>query len=130
MKTFKRFVTLIFVSMLFLPMQAQNAETIVKKIANAFNTQNIELLSQQFSNDIELSLPNGYSCSNKNNVKSMLANFIQQKQINGFEELHQGEKANRMFVIGNLKSSSGAYRINLFLKTDGNNFFINQIKIE
>jgi|YelNatPaOPRAMG01_1025707.scaffolds.fasta_scaffold05146_9 hypothetical protein len=130
MKTIKRFVTLLFVSMLFLPMQAQNAETITKKIASAFETQNIDLLAQQFSNDIELSLPNGSSCSNKNQVKSMLAAFMQQKQVNGFEELHQGEKANRMFVIGNLKTASGSYRINLFLKTDGNNFLINQIRIE
>ncbi|MGC9151049.1 MAG: DUF4783 domain-containing protein [Microbacter sp.] len=130
MKTFKRFSALLVVTLFFLPMQAQNTEAIAQKIATAFNTQNIELLSQQFSNDVELTLPGGNSYTNKNNVRNMLTQFIRQKQINGYEELHQGEKANRMFVIGSLKAPSGNYRISLFLKIEGNNFVINQIRIE
>jgi hypothetical protein len=131
MKNLNRFFMMICVSIFLTPLcQAQTTDNLSKTISNAFNTNNMEMLSELFSNDVELILPDGKSSTNKNAIKIMLSNFINTKQISGFEVLHQGQKGNRMFIIGNFSSQSTSHRINLFLKNDNGNFLIYQLKIE
>ncbi|MBB3187328.1 DUF4783 domain-containing protein [Microbacter margulisiae] len=130
MKRMNRFLILVCVSVFFVSIcQAQTTDNLTKKISNAFNTQNIGMLSDLFSNDAELTLPDGNNFR-KDNLDEQLNRFIRQKKVSGFEALHEGEKGNRMFIIGNLHSPSATYRINLFLKNESGNFLIYQIKIE
>jgi hypothetical protein len=131
MKNLNRFFMMVCVSILFTPLcQAQTTDNLSKTISNAFNTDNMEMLSGLFSDDVELILPDGKSSTTKNAIKTMLSNFINTKQVSGFQVLHQGQKGNRMFIIGNFVSQSTSYRINLFLKNDSGNFLIYQLKIE
>ncbi len=131
MRHLNRLFMLVCVAIFLTPScQAQTSDNLSKTISNAFNTQNIEMLSGFFTDDVELTLPNRNSSENRNTVKAMLSNFITQKHISNFEVLHQGEQGNRMFIIGKLISPSASYRINVFLKNDSGNFRIYQLKIE
>ncbi len=131
MRHLNRLFMLVCVAIFLTPScQAQTSDNLTKTISNAFNTQNIEMLSEFFTDDVELTLPDGNSSRNRNAVKSTLSNFTNQKQISSFEILHQGERGNRMFIIGKLISPSASYRINVFLKNDSGNFRIYQLKIE
>ncbi len=131
MRHLNRFFMLVCVSIFLTPScQAQTSDNLSKTISNAFNTQNVEMLSGLFTDDVELTLPDGNSSENRNAVKTVLSGFINQKHVSGFEVLHQGERGNRMFIIGKLISPSASYRINVFLKNDSGNFRIYQLKIE
>lgn len=131
MNYLNRFLIMVCVSIFLAPScQAQTNDNFSKTIAAAFNNHNMEMLSGFFAKDVELTLPDGNNSTNRNAIKSMLSNFISQKQVSRFDILHQGERGNRMFIIGNLIAPSTSYRINLFLRNDSGNFLIYQLKIE
>ena len=66
----------------------------------------------------------------KTQAEIILRDFFTQNPAKKFELLHEGGKEASKYAIGNLKSSTGSFRITFLLKSVNSKVFIHQLRIE
>ena len=68
-------------------------------------------------------------CS-KAQAQQIVGNFFSNNTPEGFSIIHQGGKEGAQFVIGNLITSKGNFRIYFLLKKNEGKEYIHQLRIE
>jgi hypothetical protein len=106
------------------------SDDIPVQVINAFNTGNASLLAQNFNNTIELTLFDKEEIYSKTQAEMILRDFFSKHKPTQFKIIHQGGKENSKYAIGNLICGTESFRITFLLKTEENNLFIHQLRIE
>jgi hypothetical protein len=106
------------------------SEDIPSQVINAFSTGNASLLVQNFNSTIELTLFDKEEIYSKTQAEMILRDFFTKHKPTQFKIIHQGGKENSKYAIGNLVCGSESFRITFLLKSEGNNLFIQQLRIE
>ncbi|MFW6225028.1 MAG: DUF4783 domain-containing protein [Bacteroidota bacterium] len=100
-------------------------------IINAFNEGDSKRLIQYCKNQLDLVITNQErSLCNKSEGARLLENFFNTNVPIKFDIKHQGGEGNAVFVIGQLITSNGNYRITLFIEKSSNDFKISQLRIK
>ena len=106
------------------------AQDLPEGISAAFKTGNAKELSKYFNTNVDLTLLEKQDIYSKSQAELILKDFFSKNQPSGFTVLHQGGKEGSKYVIGNLVTSKGTYRISLLLKNQNNTQVIQQLRIE
>jgi len=106
------------------------SEDIPVQVINAFNTGNASLLAQSFNNTVELTLFDKEEIYSKTQAEMILRDFFSKHKPTQFKIIHQGGKENSKYAIGNLVCGAESFRVTFLLKSEGNNIFIHQLRIE
>ena len=96
----------------------------------SLRTGNSKVLSGYFNDNIELVVLDNDNVYSKAQAKQIVNNFFSNFTPEGFNVIHQGGKEGSKYVIGNLKTNNGNFRIYFLLKKKNGKDYIHQLRIE
>ncbi len=98
----------------------------VDNIASGFATGNITIVKKYLNNNVELVIQHEDNIYSKEQLSVVLDDFFKKNSPSRFTIAHQGTRDNAQFVIGNLDTKKGTYRIYILIKHN----LIHQLRIE
>jgi len=131
MKAFNKSVVLPLILLLFsLLAVSQVFAQIPDEIILSLKSGNAKVLATYFNQNVELVIPEHDNVYSKAQAEQIVANFFVRNQPDRFNIIHQRGKEGAQYVIGNLVTRQGAFRVYFLLKkTDGKDI-IHQLRIE
>jgi hypothetical protein len=126
MKHLKRITAYIALLLCSLAVQAQ----VPDKIYSALRTGNATELAQHFNNNVELVILDKEGIFSKNQAEFIIKDFFAKNKPVVYTKLHEGGKDASHFVIGQLTTTTGKFRISFFMKNINGTFAIHQFRIE
>jgi len=123
-------------SLLFLffliPMRADKmmADDIPQAVIDALRTGNTSALSAYFNSSIELAILDQEDIYSKQQAELIIKDFFAKHVPSSFIILHKGGKEGSQYAIGNLVTSSGTFRVTLWIKLTQNKPYIHQLRFE
>lgn len=115
--------------MLFVPVfSGSNVETITR----AISTGDVTTLGKFFDETVEIALPGEEDIYEKAKATELLKNFFSKHTPKGFAQAHQGtSKGNdSVYCIGNLTTSTGTFRVYIYLHADDGNYLIQELRFD
>jgi hypothetical protein len=130
MSTIKKSVTALFFIFGFLlfsnPLQAQVPDGIIQSL----KTGDSKTLAEYFNQNVELVVLENDNVYSKAQAQQIVGKFFSSNPPESFNIIHQGGKEGAQYVIGNLNTSKGSYRVYFLLKKNSGKDFIHQLRIE
>ncbi len=105
-------------------------KAVLNQITKSLKSGNYESLSKHFNNSIEIIILSKEATYSKSQAKVIIKNFFAQNKPNDYIILHQGGPSSSKYVIGNLTTSKGMFRVYYLIKTKDNKQFIHQLRFE
>jgi len=109
---------------------AQSGKQLPQELVLAFKKGNSISLADFFGDRIELSIQDKEAIYSKSQAKQILAKFFLEFPPTDFRKKHTGGKPNAVYVIGDLITKNGNFRINFLLKQKDGNSKVHQLHIE
>lgn len=126
-----QFISLVISTiLLFVNVEISKAGDLPDGIVNSLKTGNAKELAKHFNANIDLTLIDKQEIYSKTQAELILKEFFSKNVPSNFTIIHQGEKEGSKYVIGNLTTSKGTFRVSLFLKSQDNTQVIHQLRIE
>ena len=108
-------------------LKAQNLD----QVANYIKAGNASELSKFFESNVEISLKESGNSYSKAQAEQVLVNFFSKNSPKGFTVVHQGiSPEGSKYIIGNLVTTGGNYRVYLYAKPTGNSIVIREMRFE
>ena len=95
----------------------------------ALKTGNTTELLKHCSSNIELIFDNKEGVYSKSQASMILKKFFNNNKPSSFKINHEGGKEGAKYVIGQLNTSNGDYRVHYFIKNENNKAFVYQLRI-
>lgn len=130
MKKLRFIPTLICLVLFFNFIEASFAGDLPSGIINSLKTGNSKELSKYFNTNIDLTILEKQDIYSKTQAEIILKEFFNKNSPSNFTIIHQGGKEGSQYIIGNLTTTTGSYRITLALKSQDNTLSIQQLRIE
>lgn len=108
------------------PMQAQIPDEIITSLKNGDS----KTLSEYFNQNVELVVLENDNVYSKAQAQQIVSKFFSSNTPESFNVIHQGGKEGAKYVIGNLKTNNGSFRIYFLLKSNDEKNYIHQLRIE
>ncbi|MFH2144345.1 MAG: DUF4783 domain-containing protein [Bacteroidota bacterium] len=96
----------------------------------ALKSGNSKELAKYFNANIELQIIDKENVYSKAQAELILKDFFTKNSPNGFTKIHEGGKEGSKYVIGNLATSTGTYRVYFLLKESNSVSLIHELRIE
>ena len=118
-------------ALMFLPLLAY-AQSGMAQITQALHSGDIETLGSYFDESMELSILEEEGIYNKGQALQKVKRFLSNNTVNSFTEVHQGasRSSDSQYVIGDLKTSGGTYRVYLFLTNSNGKMIIQELRFD
>ena len=120
--------------LLFAPfaLMADQGNPSLEAIAKALNAGDVDALSKYFADNVEISILDNEQQVSKAKATDTLRSFFNTSKPKSFSQVHQGtsRESSDQYCIGNLTASTGNYRVYLYLKVNGSNLQIQEIRMD
>ena len=110
----------------FVAIAAQAHAQSTSDITNSFARGDGATLKKYLNSNVELVIQREDNVYSKEQVSVIMNSFFKRNVPSQFTIVHQGMRDNSQFVIGNLQTNNGTYRIYLLIKHN----LIYQLRIE
>ena len=130
MSTIKKISFVLFFVSGFLFSSLNSSAQIPDEIILSLQTGNAKVLSKYFNDNVELVVLDNDNVYSKAQAKQIVSNFFKSFTPESFNVIHQGGKEGSKYVIGNLKTNNGNFRIYFLLKNSNGKDYIHQLIIE
>jgi hypothetical protein len=91
---------------------------------------NAKILSDHFNQNVELVVPESDNVYSKAQAQQIVGNFFNSYKPVSFTVIHKGGKDEAKYVIGNLGTKQGDFRVYFLLKQSEGKEYIHQLRIE
>ena len=125
----KNIIPVIFLLINSLALMAQEQTRIPAGISIAFKAGNAAELSKYLNSTVELLLLDKEDFYKKNVAEAILKDFFISYPTKDFTISHQGAKNDAQYLIGNLMTERGNFRVYLLLKKVDQDLLIHVIRI-
>ncbi|HZH71266.1 MAG TPA: DUF4783 domain-containing protein [Mariniphaga sp.] len=109
--------------------QSVNAQ-VPDEIITCLKSGNAKSLSGYFNQNIELVVPESDNVYSKAQAQLIVNDFFNAYIPQTFSVIHQGGKEGAQYVIGNLGTKKGTFRVYFLLKKNDEKDYIHQLRIE
>lgn len=101
-------------------------------ISHALSNGDVEKLSEYFDDNVEIVVLENEDIYNKIEAKKIIQAFFEKNKPKSFSQVHQGTSKSKgsKYCIGNLVAGGSSYRVYLYLKTQGNKYLIQELRID
>jgi len=119
-------------SVLLLSVLVNTYEVNLNAITKAISEGNAEALGQYFDQSVEVSVLDNEDVYAKAQAIKVVKDFFAQNKPKSFSQVHQGtSKGNdSQYCIGNLVTATGTFRVYIYLKVNGNNYTIQELRFD
>lgn len=125
----KKFFTISLLLIFVSPLFAGN--NITEDVAAAIRTGNAKELSKHFKENIDLAIGEKEEVYSSAQAELILKDFFTKNVPKTFTIIHQGmSKLGLQYVIGNLVTSNGNFRVSFYIKKTLHGQFIQQLRID
>ncbi len=100
------------------------------EIIQSLKSGNARLLSGYFNQNVELVIPDSDNVYSKAQAQLIVSEFFSSNSPQNFQVLHRGGKEGAQYVIGNLLTKKGSFRVYFLLKKSDGKDYIHQLRIE
>lgn len=108
----------------------QTVEQIPNEIISSLKTGNARVLASFFNQNVELVILNDDNVYSKAQAEQIVSGFFTQNQPEKFSIIHQGGKEGAKYVIGQLTTRQGLFRVSFLLKKTAEKEIIHQLRID
>lgn len=106
-------------------------EETLSKMIKGFESGNVAMIESQLMTEVDFTLGEFEDFCSKPQVTAKLKEFFDSNNPNSFSIIHKGSSSsNEFFRIGELTTSSGSFRVTIFIEKDGSLYKVNQLKLE
>lgn len=132
MKNFFRLLFFVLLTCATPIMSMAQGNNPVGQINQAFRTGDVGGIVRYMDNVVSVTMNNNQATSSRTQAEMMLRDFFSKNEPKSFEAGHTGEnnQTNSVFSIGHLNTSTGRYRVYILLKQQGQNYLLQEIRIE
>lgn len=123
MKNLKYLLSLI---VLTVALTTQAQADAIPDIVAGFNSGYSDAIAEHLNDNVELVIKNANNVFTKQQTKNILTDFFKKNPPLKFTIMHRGDKENAQFVIGNLETTNGTYRVYFLIKKN----LVQQLRIE
>jgi len=101
-------------------------------ITQALSSGNVEVLSKYFDESVEIAVADEEDVYEKEEAKTILTDFFTANKPSKFDQVHKGTSKGQdsVYCIGNLKTATKSYRVYVFLRVDGGQQFIQELRFD
>lgn len=124
------FPVIFILGFLLISTDAESQTEIPNDIISSLEKGNAKLLAEYFNENVELVVLDNDNVYSKAQAKQIVRNFFDSFTPESFTIIHQGGKEGSKYVIGNLKTDNGNFRIYFLLKKESGKDYIHQLRIE
>lgn len=97
----------------------------------ALKSGNASELAKYFQSNVELNTTGSSNSFSKTQAEQVLTNFFRSKSVKSFSIVHQGTSPEgSKYMIGNMATTGGNYRVYLYAKQSGSALGIQEIRFE
>ncbi len=101
------------------------------KVINGLKSANMSSIESELMNEVDLTVFEFEDFCSKKEVTAQLRSFFSQHKPSSFTPLHDGNNGgSEVYKIGELTTSTGTYRVTIFMDKSPNGFKVSQLKIE
>lgn len=123
----------LFFLLLFVPAFAfSQTNASLESITSALNAGDVEALSKYFAPNVEISIQDQEQVYAKAKATEVVRSFFNSNKPKSFSQMHKGmsRESSDQYCIGNLAATTGNYRVYLYLKVNGANLSIQEIRFD
>jgi len=123
----------LFFLLLFVPAFAfSQTNASLESITSALNAGDVEALSKYFAPNVEISIQDQEQVYAKAKATEVVRSFFNANKPKSFSQMHKGmsRESSDQYCIGNLAATTGNYRVYLYLKVNGANLSIQEIRFD
>jgi len=104
----------------------------LEAITNALNTGDADALSKFFADNVEISIQEKEQVYAKAKAIDVVRTFFHTNKPKSFSQVHKGTSRENsdQYCIGNLTAANGTYRVYLYLKVNGSNLSIQEMRFD
>ena len=125
----KTLIALLFATTILIVPVASKAQ-IPDQIILSLKTGNAKVLSNYFNQNVELVVLDNDNVYSKAQAQQIVNNFFTTHKPEDFISIHDGGKEGAKYVIGNLVTKNGNFRVYFLLKQNQGKDYIHQLRIE
>ena len=130
MSATKRLIfTLLFFSG-FIIFSSQAKAEVPEEIIQSLKTGDSKTLSEYFNQNVEMVVLENDNVYSKAQAQQIVNKFFSNNLPESFNVIHQGGKEGAQYVIGNLVTNKGSFRVYFLLKKNNGKDYIHQLRIE
>ena len=107
-----------------------NPPDISDKVISALSAGNATELAKYFNTNIELAILDKEDIYSNVQAEVIVKDFFSKNKPVKYTKMHQGGKEGAKFVIGNLVTSNGTYRVYFLIKDIKGKYFIHTLRFE
>lgn len=107
-----------------------SAQTVPDELSNAMKAGQAAMLAKYFHESLELTVLDKDYVASKNQATRIMENFFKEHPPTGFSISFEGTKENSKYAIGNLSTSEGNFRINIFFMNKDDKRLVYYMSIE
>lgn len=124
----KKLVTYLILAAIFIT--TAKAQDVFAPISKYIQNGDSERLSAWFAPNLEIDIMGNSSVCSKQQAKQIIRDFFNEFSPKSFDIVHKSGKAPMNYAIGNLSAGGSKFRVTLFVKTQKEGNFIQQMRIE
>lgn len=130
MPVIKKMLFTIFLVCGILTVSQQSQAQIPNEILLSLQSGNAKVLSRYFNQNVELVVLDNDNVYSKAQAQQIVGNFFSNYPPESFSLVHDSGKEGAKYVIGNLKTKNGNFRVYFLLKQKDGKDYIHQLRIE
>lgn len=129
MTIFKKYIFLTFLVLLSSVTSAY-AGNCIDAVSRAFEKGNVSEIAGLFEGNVSLSLPGAQANYSKAQAEMILHDFFKKNDIRQLHIHRKGDNKYASFIIGQVVTSKGAYKLYISVKTNDQNCVVKEIRVE
>jgi len=126
----KKSAFVIFITTLLMMFSPAVKAQVPEQIIISLKSGNAKILSEFFNQNVELVVPDSDNVYSKAQAQQIVGNFFSIYTPVSFSIIHQGGKEGAKYVIGNMGTKTGIFRVYFLLKQSEGKDYIHQLRIE
>lgn len=130
MPSIKRIVLQFFIIVSLMLTASHIQAQIPEQIIQSFKEGNAKILAEYFNKNVELVVLENDNVYSKAQAQQIVNKFFSSNTPKNFTVIHMGDTEGAKYVIGNLKTNNGSFRVYFLLKTSDGKNYIHQLRIE
>lgn len=130
MSTIKKLLFTVFFISGFIIFANQVMAEVPDEIIQSLKTGDSKTLSTYFNQNVEMVVLDNDNVYSKAQAQQIVSKFFRSNAPESFSVIHQGGKEGAQYVIGNLVTNKGSFRVYFLLKKNSGKNYIHQLRIE
>jgi hypothetical protein len=111
-------------------MMSLGAQTVPDELSNAMKAGQAAKVAKYFHESLELTILDKDYVASKNQATRIMENFFKENPPTGFSISFEGTKEKSKYAIGNLTTSKGNFRVNIFFMNKDDKRLVYYMSIE